>query len=192
MAESVPDISNSGDKLNFWIYTMQILSLKFKLLRLQPTNIMYDIILWSHSWIRWVLLIICLIVTVRSFYGWSKKSEYLRVDNLLGVILLGLFHLQLILGLALYFVFSPITGTFLSNIEAGMKDPVQRFWGMEHILLMIFAVVIAHLGRLKTKNTSSSTLKFKAQTLYNLIAFLVIVSRIPWGDTSRLFRGLIE
>jgi hypothetical protein len=151
---------------------------------------MYEVNLYIHSWLRWLLLILCLTVVVRSAYGWIKKGEYLKGDNIISSMLTGLFHLQLILGLLLYFVLSPITEAALADFGNAMKDPVLRFWGIEHILVMILAITAAQMGRTKSKKAVKSADKFRIQTIYFLIALILVLSRIPWFDAHRLLRGI--
>lgn len=151
---------------------------------------MYQIVLFIHSWIRWFILLLSIIVIIKSFIGWQKKLVYKKSDNLLSVILVSFYDVQLLLGLLLYFVLSPITSAVLMDFGNAMHNPVLRFWGVEHIFVMILAIVVAHLGRSFAKKARDNKAKFRIQGVYFLLAFILVVSRIPWQDSVRLFRGI--
>jgi hypothetical protein len=153
---------------------------------------MYEIVLSIHSWIRWLLLIIGMLVIFRSIYGWIKQAEYTHGDNILSASLVGLFYTQLIVGLLLYFVLSPLTETALSDFGKAMRDPILRFWSLEHILVMIGAVTLAQIGRTRSNKTVNHIIKFRTQSVYFILALILVLSRIPWYDPVRLFRGISQ
>ena len=147
---------------------------------------MYDIVLTIHSWIRWIILLLFLVVIVRSFLGWKGNKNYAKSDNAMSAALIGSLHLQLLLGLVLYFFLSPLTQTAFQDFGAAMKNAALRYWAVEHILAMIIGVVIAQIGRSKSKRQNSDSHKFKTTFIFYLIALIIILSRIPFSDISRL------
>lgn len=153
---------------------------------------MYTFLIFLHSWLRWILLILGLIVIIRSYIGWFGDKSYLRSDNRMSVILVSMFHIQLILGLLLYFVFSPIVRSAFQDFGMAMKDSQLRYWAVEHIFIMIFSVVIAQVGRIRIKKAHSAINKHRNAAIYFTLAFILIISRIPWDQSVRLFRGFAE
>lgn len=148
---------------------------------------MYEILLFTHSWLRWVALVLFAIVLFSSFQGLGGKT-YQKKDKTLATSLIGTLHLQLVVGLLLYFVFSPITTTALDNMKMAMKVGAVRYWAVEHIVVMIVAVAIAQIGSIRVKKTSSDKKKFRLQAIFYGIALVLILSRIPWSESARLFR----
>jgi len=142
---------------------------------------MYIGFLHIHDTLRWLLLIGMLITLTKYLSGWLGNKPWKRADNLLGIAVTLLMDLQLIIGLALYFFLSPITQSALSNFGAAMKDPNLRFFAVEHIAMMLIAVGLVHIGRLKSKSAKTDSGKFKAASIFFLIALLVIFAGIPWG-----------
>jgi len=142
---------------------------------------MYIGFLHIHDTLRWLLLIGMLITLTKYLSGWLGNKPWKRADNLLGIAVTLLMDLQLIIGLALYFFLSPITQSALSNFGAAMKDPNLRFFAVEHIAMMLIAVGLVHIGRLKSKSAKTDLGKFKAASIFFLIALLVIFAGIPWG-----------
>ncbi|MEQ8415354.1 MAG: hypothetical protein RIB71_12840 [Imperialibacter sp.] len=149
---------------------------------------MYEILLFTHSWLRWVTLILFAVVLFNSLGGMNGGKEYLKKDKTLTTSLVGTLHLQLLIGLLLYFVYSPITTTAMENMKIAMKVGAVRYWAVEHISIMIVAVIVAQIGSIRVKKTSVDKKKFKLQTIFFGIALILILSRIPWSESARLFR----
>jgi hypothetical protein len=149
---------------------------------------MYPTFIFIHSWLRWIILALFIISIVKSFAGFIGQKEYQKGDNALAASLVGCLHLQVVLGLLLYFAFSPITAAVFSGDVSPMKDAAIRYWAVEHIFAMIVAVVVAQIGRTKAKKLSESVAKFKTQAIFFTIAFVIILSRIPFNEAGRLFR----
>jgi len=131
---------------------------------------MYEALLYSHSYIRFAVLILLVVVVITSFVGWMGKKHYTGTDNKLSLSLFIATHLQLLLGLILYIV-SP----FVQFSGSTMKDKMLRYWTVEHILVMLIAVVLITLARISAKKMSSSGAKHKRLFIFNLIALLLIL-----------------
>ncbi|NEW84886.1 MAG: hypothetical protein GZ094_21305 [Mariniphaga sp.] len=142
---------------------------------------MYVGFLHIHDTLRWLLLIGLLITLTKYLAGWLGNKPWKRADNLLGITVTLLMDLQLITGLVLYFFLSPITKMALSDFGAAMKDPNLRFYAVEHLSLMLIAVVLVHFGRAKSKSAKTDEGKFKAGSIFFLIALMVIFAAIPWS-----------
>ena len=92
-------------------------------------------------------------------------------------------HLQLLLGLSLYLFLSPMTAIILAIglPEGWMKISALRFHILEHPVAMILGIVIAQIGRSRTRRATSDKKKFANSLLFFFISLVVILSRIPWG-----------
>lgn len=140
---------------------------------------MYTALFHSHNLIRWILLILLIFVLLRAWSGWLGKGSYQKIDKITGGMLVGFTHLQLIIGLLLYFVYSPITQAAFQDMGAAMKDSHLRFYAVEHIFTMIIAVVLIQLGRTFSKKAKTDIEKHKKVAIYTTVALLLIVSRMP-------------
>lgn len=140
---------------------------------------MYTALFHSHNLIRWILLILLVLVLLRAWSGWLGKGSYQKIDKITGGMLVGFTHLQLIIGLLLYFVYSPITQAAFQDMGAAMKDSNLRFYAVEHIFTMIIAVVLIQLGRTFSKKAKTDIEKHKKVAIYTTVALLLIVSRMP-------------
>ena len=145
----------------------------------------------THSWTRWLVLILAIIVIFKAVSGWLGKKPFEKQDNILGASFVGSMHLQLLLGLLLYFVFSPMGLNAISTLGMGavMKNAEMRYWAVEHISVMILAAVLAQVGRSLSKKAATDLEKHKKSAIFYGVALVLVLSRIPW-DSLRLFRGL--
>jgi hypothetical protein len=140
---------------------------------------MYTIILALHSWIRWIALIAGVGATIMTMRDGSGATGSSRLDRW-GFILVTALDVQLLLGLILYLVVSPNMVEIRANFGAAMKDPVARFWAVEHISSMLLAVILVHVGRvLGRKATSPESKRMKLFVCFGIATVLMILS-IPW------------
>lgn len=142
---------------------------------------MYIGILHIHDVLRWLLLISLIFALTKYLVGWLGSKPWKKSDHILGVTIAWLMDLQLITGLALYFFLSPITKMAFANFGAAMKDSDLRFYAVEHFTLMLIAVILVHVGLIKTRKATSDLSKFKIASNFLLITLILIMAGIPWG-----------
>lgn len=140
---------------------------------------MYQGLLHAHSGMRYLVLILLLFAIVKSFGGWFGKKEFSRTDNLAGLSTMIVMHLQLIVGLILYFL-SPAVQIGLQDLSHAMKVPELRFWSVEHIGMMIVAVVLVTLGRVLAKRAVNDFAKHRRIALFFVSGLILIIAAIPW------------
>lgn len=145
---------------------------------------MYIATLFIHSWLRYALLLLGLALVVGAAGGLRRGSWSAGLERL-HVIFLAVLDVQLILGLALYFFFSPITRAALADMGAAMKDAQLRWFGVEHIGTMLVAVIVAHLGRIRSKKQGDARSRsvLITQCVWLVLTFLAIPW--PWLDVAR-------
>lgn len=131
---------------------------------------MHAILVTLHSYNRYLLLAALLFVLYRSFSGWMGKKPFEKADNTASVALLGLTHLQAVLGLIMYFA----TSAYTTTAGLSMKDPWVRYFKAEHIAAMLIAVVLIQLGRTFSKKAATDEDKHKKLAIYTAIATLIV------------------
>lgn len=149
---------------------------------------MYGVILALHNIFRWAALILAIVVVVRSFLGWFGNRKWTDRDRKLGSFFGISMDIQLLLGLLLYFVFSPMIRTALSDFGAAMGSSDVRFFAIEHTMSMFLAVIFAHLGSVLARRATDSKAKFKRAAIFYTLALLLILGAMPW--MRPLFPGL--
>lgn len=138
----------------------------------------YAFLLNTHNILRWLVILSCLWALFRVWRGMLSRSEWTKKDRIAGVIFTSILNLQFILGLLLLFT-GPMKAAF-SNMSATMKDPVMRFFAVEHPFMMVLAVIIAQVGFSLSKRAGTDRAKFVRAAIYYTIAAVLIFVSIPW------------
>ena len=141
---------------------------------------LYSFLLPFHNILRWVVLIAALFVLIRMFAGWLGKKVWTKTDNQAGMIYTLVMDIQVLVGLILYFVASPLTTAALRNFGGAMKDAGIRFFAVEHVFGMIVALALAHVGRSLSRKASGAPSKFRAGAIWFTLSFLALLVSIPW------------
>lgn len=141
----------------------------------------YNFTLFLHSWNRWLIIVAGIFVIAAAIKGISGKTEYSASQRKWSLIFISSLHLQLLVGLLLYFVLSPITLTALSNFGAAMKDADLRYWAVEHAFVNILAIAAAQTGSILVKRAANNAGKHKRTLIWTGIAMLLILVMIPLG-----------
>ncbi len=141
---------------------------------------MYNTVLVFHNIVRWVVLIGGVLAAGKAIMGWQGKKAWTPLDNQFGMIFTISMDVQLLLGLLLYFVLSPITTTAFSDFGAAMADSNVRFFVVEHIFAMVLAVALAHIGRSRAKKAADAVSKHKTAAIFFTLALIVVLAAIPW------------
>ncbi len=137
--------------------------------------------LHAHSGLRYIVLLFLIVAIVKSLMGWLGKKPFSKSDNIIGAMLMGVTHLQIVLGFVVYFVGGWNAG--LMNFGAVMKDSIVRFWTIEHAVIMIVVVVLISIGRIKSKKAPTDELKHKKGAIFYIIALIFIL----WGGVIKPF-----
>ncbi|WP_247236123.1 hypothetical protein [Telluribacter sp. SYSU D00476] len=141
---------------------------------------MYSILLALHSSIRWLVLASLLFAIVHAYRGWLSKREFRGFDNSVRHWTATIAHIQLTLGLVLYFI-SPIVDYFLHNFWNAIHQREIRFFGMEHSSMMITAVVVITIGSAKAKRRPTDAEKFRTMAIWFAIGLFIVLTSIPWS-----------
>lgn len=140
---------------------------------------MYVALVVIHSWLRWLVLLAGAHAVLRAATGAQSGRGWTGTDERAGKWLNILFDIQLFIGLALYVVFSPTTQRIFGDFGAAMGDSQDRFWAVEHLMGMLVASALLHIGLKKTRTAPERTRHRVALIFYGLALFIVLLS-IPW------------
>ncbi len=138
---------------------------------------MYGIILSVHSWLRWVVLIAMLWTILRAVLpgprAWTPAD-----DRSLRLSVISL-DVQFLLGLLLYFVLSPFTREAMSDMGAAMRSPGLRFFAVEHVVGMLIAITLAHVGAVRIRKAAPER-RHRLAAIFFILALLAVLASIPW------------
>lgn len=140
---------------------------------------MYTALLDIHSIIRWFVLISLIVALFRAYKGWFSDTAFLKSDNIIRIVTSTIAHVQLLVGIILYFV-SPVISKFFSDFAGSMSNSEIRFFGLEHSIMMLLAVVFITIGSSKAKRKATDKAKFKTMAIWLTIALIIILIAIPW------------
>jgi len=143
----------------------------------------YSTILAIHSLVRWLVLISLVYAVFRACRGWWANKVFTRTDNLVRHVTATIAHVQLVLGICLYYI-SPVIQYFLHNYKDAVHDRGTRFFGMEHSSMMLLAVIMITVGSAHAKRRATDGLKFRTMAIWYSLALLVILVMIPWPFSS--------
>jgi Na+-driven multidrug efflux pump len=141
---------------------------------------MYARVLALHSVVRWIVVVLGVVAAVRAVRGQSGRQRWTAADENVGLGFTIALDVQLLLGLALFLFLSPLTTLAVHDLGMAMKTRALRFWTVEHPLLMMAAVVLAHVGRVRTRRTEDSLLRHRAAAMFFGLAVLLVLAGMPW------------
>ena len=151
--------------------------------KLQKSTKMYRTVQIIHSYWAYIVLLIVVLATINALAGFFSKREYGAKDFRISLFALIVTHIQLLIGLVLYFI-SPLGLQNISNVGMGevMKNSEFRLYAVEHPFIMILAAVFVTIGYSKHKKKLLSHGKFKVLAIFFAITLVLMLSRIPWNQ----------
>lgn len=141
---------------------------------------MNTFLLILHSWLRWFILIAAIWTIVRAIGGLSGHKTYTAADNKSNLFFMISMDLQFLVGIILYF-----TGGWAKNWTGGqikevMGNSALRFFTVEHVVMMVVAWIIVHIGRAVVKKGKTDREKHSKSLVYFGVALILILLAIPW------------
>ncbi len=131
-----------------------------------------------HSIIRWAILFFGFWAVINGTTGLLNKRPFSSNDKKSSLFFMIFCDLQLLIGLILFF-----SNGWFNSMKAGMgavmKNPIDRFFTVEHGSMMILAWILVHVGYSKVKKATDEN-KHKKMVIFFGIALILILISIPW------------
>jgi len=144
-----------------------------------------DFLIGLHNLLRWFVLLGGVLAVITMLSGLSGR-KFGPGDRRAGLIYTISLDLQLLVGLILLWL-SPLTGPLLrdmSQMGAAMSNPDLRFFIAEHPVLMIIAVIVAHIGSSQTRKAGlTDRARFTRGGIFYGLSLVLVLAAIPWGRT---------
>lgn len=135
-----------------------------------------------HSYMAYIVLAILFLAVVNAVRGLAANKIFdLHKDFRISLFALILSHIQLVLGLILFFV----SANGLKAIQAlgmGGLNSAARLLAVEHPAINIVAIVLITIGWSRHKKQSEDKKKFRSIALFYGLGLIFILSRIPWAQ----------
>ena len=135
----------------------------------------YQIIKHTHSGVRWLVLVFLVMAIVSAIVKLIGKKEFSAADQKLGLLTMSFTHIQLLIGLVLYF----ISGKVVFSMQS-MSNDLLRFFLVEHVGMMLVAIALITIGYVKVKKASENLAKLKRTFIFFGLALIIILLAIPW------------
>lgn len=145
-------------------------------------------LLHLHNFMRWLVLLFGILVIIRSISGMGGNKPFAAGDKRMALFLLISCDVQLLLGLSLY-ISRGWMGIWTSGADI-MANKANRFFAVEHLLGMLVAIILVHIGYSSIKKNIADGAKFKKLFWFTLIAFILIIATIPWPFRELVGRPL--
>uniref|UniRef100_F4C389 Cytochrome B n=1 Tax=Sphingobacterium sp. (strain 21) TaxID=743722 RepID=F4C389_SPHS2 len=136
---------------------------------------MYTGLKHLHSGLRYVVLLLLILAIISAISGLAGKKPYTEGNRKLNLFTLISGHIQLLIGLALYAMSSMVTFNDMSNV---MKTANLRYWTVEHISMMVLAIILITVGHSKSKKAVDASAKHKSIAVFYTIALVIILAAI--------------
>lgn len=133
----------------------------------------------AHSGLRWIVLIL-LVLSVVNALRKGSGGAFTDGDRKIALFTLIFTHVQLLLGLTLYFTSQKVQ--FGADM---MSNAAFRFYSVEHITIMLIAIALITVGYTRMKKGATDRAKWRSLLIFYGIGLLLILAGIPWP-----FRGL--
>ena len=136
-----------------------------------------------HSYLAYVALAVLFLAVANAIMGLvgNRMFSALGKDFRLSLFALILCHLQLLVGLVLFFV-SPSGLNAIQELGMGGMNSAIRLLAVEHPFVNILAVILITIGWSRHKKFLEGKKKFKSIAIFYGLGLVLILSRIPWGQ----------
>lgn len=141
---------------------------------------MYNGLLHAHSGLRWIALVLILAAIFNALAS-KSKGTYEKKDKMLNLFAMITLHTQLLIGLGMYFMSPKVQFS-----EGWMANGTLRFFGLEHFIGMLLAIVVITIGRKKAEKSIENADKHKKIITWYIIGLLLIIAFIPWPFRTAL------
>ena len=129
-----------------------------------------------HHYLPFLLIFMLVLSIVKSFLAsYAGKELCLQKCKILSITMI-LAHLQLVFGIILFYKKS----SEILDWEVVMSNTDSRYAFVEHPLMMLLAIILISVGRVKAKKIEDSKKSAKTIFTYFLIALILILLRTPF------------
>jgi hypothetical protein len=136
---------------------------------------LYLIIKHAHSGLRWLVFLFIIYTVFNSFKKILANEKYTSGDKISTTLTTIFAHIQLVLGLILYFISPKVIFS-----AASFGNNMLRFYLVEHLLGMLLAITLITVGSIRVKRAKLDKSKHARTFVFFFMAFLTIVFSIPW------------
>ena len=135
----------------------------------------YLILKHLHSGVRWLVLVSLVLAIANAGFRLAANTKHSDRSQKIALVAMALLHVQLLLGLIIYFISPKVVFSATS-----MANPMLRFFLVEHISLMLIAVILITLGFSLSKRAKNDSSRYLRVLIFYFSGLLLILLAIPW------------
>ncbi|WP_445383795.1 hypothetical protein [Robiginitalea sp. IMCC43444] len=141
-----------------------------------------EILQTVHSYLAYVALLVLFLAVANALTGLLQNRMFtMEKDLRISLFTLIICHIQLLLGLLLWFI-SPSGLSALTELGMGGLNSAARLLAVEHPFINIIAIALITVGWSRHKRFMEGKKKFKSIAIFYGLGLVLILSRIPWGQ----------
>ena len=150
---------------------------------MEEQGLAYQWALELHSYLAYVALAVLFLAVANAIMGLVGNRVFttLGKDFRLSLFALILCHLQLLVGLVLFYL-SPSGLNAIQELGMGGMNAAARLLAVEHPFINIIALILITIGWSRHKKFVEGKKKFKSIAIFYGLGLVLILSRIPWGQ----------
>ncbi len=128
-----------------------------------------NILIHAHSGLRYVVLGLLIAAIFVAYSKWKSNDQG---DSKIYLFAFIATHTQLLIGLILYMISAKVDFSQMGNA-------LFRFYSVEHAFMMLIAIVLITIGRIKAKKLSGAD-KHRTVLFFYVLGLIIILVAIPW------------
>jgi len=141
---------------------------------------MYRWLLIAHGTWRWVVILAGVAAVASALYALLRRAPWAPRSALLGRLFGIAVDVQVLLGAALYLVFSPMTTVAMSINGTAPVGSDMQFIGVTHALIMLGILVAVHLSAVFIRRGVGDRQRLNRSVLCYGLTLAVLLAGVPW------------
>lgn len=145
---------------------------------------MYVVLLTVHSWLRWALILVTLASAGFATRRLCRTAPWTDGSSRLARVWVSLVDLQVLVGMTLYFAYSPIARLARASPSWALRNPSLRFFGLLHPIAMALVFVVTHATWIAVRREREARVRYRRWALGASGSLVLLSLAIPWPQTS--------
>ena len=141
---------------------------------------MYRWLLVAHSIWRWAVILAGVAAVACASYAWHRGRTRYGPCAIFGRLFAIAVDIQVLIGAALYLVFSPMTNIAMRINGAAPPGTDIAFFGTTHALVMIGVLVAVHVSAVIVRRGHNDAARLRRSALCYGLTLLILLAGVPW------------
>jgi hypothetical protein len=141
---------------------------------------MYRWLLVAHGIWRWAAILAGVAAVACASWAWLRRSAFSGPCAVSGRLFGIAVDIQVLLGAALYLVFSPMTTVAMSVNGAAPAGTDMAFIGSTHALAMVGVLFAVHLSAVFARRGRDDAARVRRSVLCYGLTLALLLAAVPW------------